>query len=58
MAERARDPWARWVLRPENELESMGPVRDRVSRHMRPLVEHGDGESRMALAYFRAVRER
>jgi ubiquinone/menaquinone biosynthesis C-methylase UbiE len=29
MAERA-DPWARWVLRPENELESMHPVRDRV----------------------------
>ena len=29
MAERA-DPWARWVLRPENELESMQPTRDRV----------------------------
>lgn len=29
MAERA-DPWARWVLRPENELEPMQPTRDRV----------------------------
>ncbi|MGH3029522.1 MAG: class I SAM-dependent methyltransferase [Gaiellaceae bacterium] len=29
MAERA-DPWARWVLRPGNELESMQPTRDRV----------------------------
>lgn len=26
----AGDHWARWVLRPENELESMHPVRDRV----------------------------
>jgi arsenite methyltransferase len=24
------DPWARWVLRPDNELESMHSVRDRV----------------------------
>lgn len=24
------DPWARWVLRPDNELVSMHPVRDRV----------------------------
>jgi arsenite methyltransferase len=24
------DPWALWVLRPENELESMHPARDRV----------------------------
>ena len=24
------DPWARWVLRPDNELESMHPVRDRL----------------------------
>src|SRR5919109_817368 len=24
------DPWARWVLRPENDLESMHPARDRV----------------------------
>jgi arsenite methyltransferase len=30
MAEGAHDPWARWVLRPENELESMHPTRDRV----------------------------
>ena len=29
MAERA-DPWARWVLRPENDLEPMQPTRDRV----------------------------
>jgi arsenite methyltransferase len=29
MEERA-DPWARWVLRPENELEPMQPTRDRV----------------------------
>jgi arsenite methyltransferase len=26
----ALDPWASWVLRPENDLESMVPVRDRV----------------------------
>jgi arsenite methyltransferase len=30
VGETAHDPWARWVLRPENELESMYPVRDRV----------------------------
>jgi ubiquinone/menaquinone biosynthesis C-methylase UbiE len=29
MVERA-DPWARWVLRPENDLEPMQPTRDRV----------------------------
>jgi arsenite methyltransferase len=26
----SKDPWARWVLRPDNALESMQPVRDRV----------------------------
>ena len=39
MAERA-DPWARWVLRPGNELESMHPVRDRVLANA--SVEAGD----------------
>jgi arsenite methyltransferase len=39
MAERA-DPWARWVLRPENELESMHPVRDRVLENAK--VRAGD----------------
>jgi arsenite methyltransferase len=30
VGEAAHDPWARWVLRPENELESMHPAWDRV----------------------------
>jgi arsenite methyltransferase len=30
VGEAAHDPWARWVLRPENELEPMHPTRDRV----------------------------
>jgi arsenite methyltransferase len=36
----ARDCWARWVLRPENELETMHPVRDRVLFNAK--VEAGD----------------
>jgi SAM-dependent methyltransferase len=40
MAEAVRDPWARWVLRYENALESMLPTRDRVLTNAR--VEAGD----------------
>jgi arsenite methyltransferase len=40
MAEAVRDPWARWVLRAKNELESMHPTRDRVLTNAR--VEAGD----------------
>ena len=40
MGEAAHDPWARWVLRPENELESMHSARDRVLANAR--VEAGD----------------
>lgn len=40
MEEPARDHWARWVLRPGNELESMHPVRDRVLANAR--VRAGD----------------
>jgi arsenite methyltransferase len=36
----AQDCWARWVLRPENELDTMYPVRDRVLTNAR--VEPGD----------------
>lgn len=35
-----QDPWARWVLRPENALEEMHPVRDRVLAN----AEVGEGD--------------
>jgi arsenite methyltransferase len=40
MARAVQDAWARWVLRPENELESMHPTRDRVLANA--AVEPGD----------------
>lgn len=35
-----QDPWAQWVLRPENALEEMHPVRDRVLAN----AEIGEGD--------------
>jgi arsenite methyltransferase len=40
MSEAARDPWARWVLRHEDSLESMHPTRDRVLASA--AIEPGD----------------
>lgn len=40
MQDPAQDRWARWVLRPENELETMHSARDRVLENAR--VEAGD----------------
>ena len=61
MAERA-DPWARWVLRPENELEPMQPTRDRVLANARlgpgdVLLDVGCGSGLIALGAVPIVGE-
>jgi arsenite methyltransferase len=57
------DLWARWVLRPENGLESMHPVRDRVLANASVeagdvLLDVGTGSGLIAFGALPLVRER